>query len=73
MNVGFQFVTMADGSWYLFHREYAWEPQPTYCKADYARIVVTKSTDQGVTWSPEVVIVSPVPNTQQVRPALHSG
>ena len=66
-NVGFQFVTMEDGTWYLFHREYAFEPQPSYCKADYARIVVLKSTDQGKTWLDKTVIVTPVPNTPTGR------
>lgn len=62
-NVGFDFVTMPDGTWYLFHREYEFEPQPSYCAADYARILVRTSTDQGLTWSDGTVLVTPTPNT----------
>ena len=64
MNVGFFFVADASpDAWYLFHRQYDFEPAPTYCKADYARIVVRNSTDGGLTWSNATVIASPIPNT----------
>ena len=63
MNVGFQFVTRPGGVWYLFHREYGFAPRPAYCVADYARVVVRKSTDKGVTWSDAHVIASPPPAT----------
>ena len=49
--------------WYLFHREYGFAPRPAYCVADYARVVVRKSTDKGVTWSDAHVIASPPPAT----------
>lgn len=64
-NVGFHFVTRPGGLWVLFHREYYFspQPQPAYCKADYARIVVRTSRDRGATWSNATVMASPVPNT----------
>lgn len=65
MNVGFHFVTRP-GIWYLFHREYAFTTQPSYCKADYARIVVRNSTDSGLTWSDKSIVTQPIPNTAQV-------
>ena len=46
---------------------YEFEPQPSYCAADYARILVRTSTDQGVTWSDGTVLVTPTPNTPWVR------
>ena len=64
MNVGFHFVPRP-GIWYLFHREYTFGPQPSYCKADYARILVRNSTDQGRTWSNGSVVATPIPNTAQ--------
>ena len=70
MNVGFDFVTRPNPAaaggppvWYLFHREYGFAPRPAYCVADYARVVVRKSTDKGVTWSDAHVIASPPPAT----------
>lgn len=60
MNVGFQFVTREVNNistWFLFHREYAFTTQPSYCQYDFARIVVQNSTDQGVTWSDKVMLV----------------
>ena len=65
MNVGFFFVTRPSGVWYIFHREYGFQPQqqPSYCKADYARILVRTSTDKGLTWSNGSVVVTPAPNT----------
>lgn len=64
-NVGFHFVTRPNGTWVLFHREYFFspQPQPAYCKQDYARIVVRTSNDRGHTWSNATVMASPVPNT----------
>ena len=67
MNVGFSFVTQPsskEGSnvWYLFHREYNFQqpkPQPSYCKYDYARIVVRKSLDKGLSWSDPVIVAEP--------------
>ena len=59
MNVGFQFVTRPGGVWYLFHREYNFAPRPHYCIADWARIVVRKSTTQGRNWSNATVIATP--------------
>eukprot|EP00051_Salpingoeca_urceolata_P009380 m.114110 g.114110 ORF g.114110 m.114110 type:complete len:569 (-) comp16278_c0_seq2:25-1731(-) len=61
-NVGFHFVTRPE-AWYLFHREYAFSPQPSYCKFDYARLVVLTSTNRGLSWSNKTVIATPVPNT----------
>lgn len=61
MNVGFDFIPRPE-AWYLFHREYGFEPKPSYCKHDYARIVVRTSTDQGRTWSNATVIAAPAPN-----------
>jgi len=64
-NVGFFFVPSPDGKiLYLFHREYFFEPRPTYCKADYARILVRSSTDGGRTFSQNFTIVAtPTPNS----------
>jgi hypothetical protein len=63
MNVGFMFVTQP-GMWYCFHREYGFQPsQPSYCKADFARLVVRTSTDKGRTWSNGTVMASPVEGT----------
>ena len=61
MNVGFDIVIHPNtGTWFLFHREYNFKiPQPTYCKADYARVVIRKSLDEGVTWSNATVVASP--------------
>jgi hypothetical protein len=56
-NVGFHFVPrIVNGvdTWFLFHREYFFSPQPSYCQYDFARIVVRNSTDQGRTWSDKV-------------------
>eukprot|EP00048_Salpingoeca_helianthica_P015796 m.228656 g.228656 ORF g.228656 m.228656 type:complete len:388 (-) comp17552_c0_seq1:53-1216(-) len=67
-NVGFQFVPrIVNGvdTWFLFHREYFFAPQPSYCQYDFARIVVRNSTDQGRTWSDKIVVTAPVPNTAQ--------
>lgn len=58
MNVGFHFVTRGT-TWYLFHREYNFAPRPAYCTADFARIVVRKSEDEGSTWSDPVVVATP--------------
>jgi hypothetical protein len=57
-NVGFQFVTRP-GIWYLFHREYGFGPKPAYCSADYARIVLRSSLDEGRTWSNATVLANP--------------
>ena len=59
MNVGFHFVTRPGGVWYLFHREYNFAPRPEYCVADWARIVVRKSTNQGRNWTDAHVIATP--------------
>jgi hypothetical protein len=63
-NVGFHFVTQPS-RWVLFHREYFFSPAPppSYCKHDYARIVVRTSTDRGLTFSNATVMASPVPDT----------
>lgn len=61
MNVGFQFVprvVQGVDTWFLFHREYAFAAPPSYCQYDFARIVVRNSTDQGRTWSDEVISCS---------------
>ena len=63
MNVGFYFVTLANGLWYLFNREYFFAPQPSYCLADFAQLLVRQSSDQGATWSAPSVVISPVPNS----------
>lgn len=60
MNVGFYFV-YRNNTLYNFHREYFFGPRPSYCLADYARIVVVTSQDFGVTWSKKTVIIPPVP------------
>lgn len=62
MNVGFHIVPRQGRSavWYLFHREYGFGPRPTYCKYDWARIVVRNSTDEGRSWSASTVLASPV-------------
>ena len=59
-NVGFYFVPSPDGRvLYLFHREYFFlEPQPSYCKADYARILVRWSLDGGRTFSTNYSVVA---------------
>jgi len=62
MNVGFYFI-VRDSVWYLFHREYGFTTQPTYCTADYARIVLVTSIDQGRSWSNETVLITPQANT----------
>jgi hypothetical protein len=59
MNVGFHFVTRPNGTWFLFHREYNFAPRPEYCIADWARIVVRKSTNQGRNWSDAHPIATP--------------
>ena len=62
MNVGFDFVVAADGTWHVFHREYGYDSQgtrPPACKRDRARIVVRNSSDEGRTWSAATVILSP--------------
>jgi hypothetical protein len=47
MNTGFHTVATANpNEWYLFHREYFFAPNPSYCPADYAQIVVRTSQDQ---------------------------
>eukprot|EP01012_Entosiphon_sulcatum_P036782 TRINITY_DN4698_c0_g1_i2.p1 TRINITY_DN4698_c0_g1~~TRINITY_DN4698_c0_g1_i2.p1 ORF type:complete len:385 (+),score=32.69 TRINITY_DN4698_c0_g1_i2:22-1176(+) len=58
MNVGFDFVARGT-QWFLFHREYGFAAAPSFCKADYARIVVRTSTNRGITWSEKTVIVEP--------------
>jgi hypothetical protein len=64
-NVGFFFVPSADGKiLYLFHREYFFQAQPSYCKADYARILVRSSVDGGRTFSSNfTVVATPTPNS----------
>lgn len=63
MNVGFYIAPSPGGLWYLFHREYFFAPQPSYCTADFARIVVRTSVDRGLSWSNETVIASPSEGT----------
>ena len=58
MDMGAEIVPI-DGVWYMFNREYHYEPQPPQCRHDHARIVVRKSVDLGRTWSPEAVVASP--------------
>jgi hypothetical protein len=49
---------------YLFHREYYFRtPQPSYCKADYARVVVRASQDGGRTFGSSSIVVGPVEGT----------
>jgi hypothetical protein len=61
-NVGFYFLPLG-GVWYLFHREYFYMPQPSYCVADFARIVVRTSSDHGRRWSNATAIIPNVPGT----------
>ena len=72
MNVGFHFVAR-NGAFYLFHREYGFEPNPAYCERDYARIVVRKSEDKGISWTDPVVIASPGPQGSPDECALTDG
>ena len=62
-NIGFHFVPRPGGVWYLFHREYGFADNhggtPEYCTADYARSVVRRSDDKGVTWSSPTVVARP--------------
>ena len=59
-NIGFHFVTRPGPVWYLFHREYGFEAEsPAYCTADYARSVVRRSDDKGLTWTNATVVVAP--------------
>jgi hypothetical protein len=58
MNGGTEIVPL-NGVWYMFNREYHYEPQPPQCRRDHARIVVRKSLDRGRSWSPEAVVASP--------------
>eukprot|EP01116_Phalansterium_solitarium_P006220 TRINITY_DN18525_c0_g1_i1.p1 TRINITY_DN18525_c0_g1~~TRINITY_DN18525_c0_g1_i1.p1 ORF type:complete len:544 (+),score=170.09 TRINITY_DN18525_c0_g1_i1:155-1786(+) len=63
-NVGSDFVSI-NGTWFLFYREFFFEPTPSYCTnvLPPARIVLRSSDDHGKTWSDKVVIATPVPNT----------
>ena len=58
MDMGTQIVPL-NGVWYMFSREYHYEPKPPQCRAGHARIVVRKSLDRGKSWSPEAVVASP--------------
>src|SRR5271157_3916308 len=58
MDMGTQIVPL-NGVWYMFNREYDYEPRPPQCQHDHARIVVRKSLDRGRSWSPEAVVASP--------------
>lgn len=64
------YIVPARNLWYSFSRE-AISPKsgdadavrPSYCKGDYARIVLHTSTDQGATWTDRTVLVEPTPGT----------
>ena len=76
MNVGFDFVVGADGTWHVFHREYGFDAlgeRPPACKRDRARIVVRNSSDEGATWSAATVILSPGSGSGPAGCALVDG
>ncbi|KAH3757065.1 arabinan endo-1,5-alpha-L-arabinosidase [Pelomyxa schiedti] len=65
MNVGFHFVPSPwdPSEWFLFHREYGFAAQPSYCLSDWARAVVRSTNDRGITWSDLTPIATPTANT----------
>jgi len=46
-------IVPLNGVWYLFYREQGYVPTPSYCQRVIPsfRVLVTNSTDRGVTWS----------------------
>ena len=62
LNTGMDLKVVGD-TWYLFTREYGFKPKPSYCKYDYARLVVRYSKDKGKTWSKKTVVIEPKKGT----------
>lgn len=58
MDMGTEIVPVS-GVWYMFNREFHYEPHPPQCQYGHARVVVRKSLDRGRSWSLEAVVASP--------------
>jgi hypothetical protein len=56
-------IVVLDGVWYAFSRMSNPAARPSYCSADWLQLGVSRSADQGRTWSAWVVAVDNVPNT----------